>query len=292
MYIDMHHIGLLTTEIDKSIHFYTHLLGMQILSRSSNSVHPETVWLDDGSKSTKLLLSLIGPPFSSWMEAFIATHGPMLACLGFEVDEIDMWYDYCLTEKIEVITPIEEIEGGRQFYVRDPVGITLRLIQHTPSSSTSTDSVTANKASNTYKMSHTNITCKEIRPLKDFYVGKLGMKIVLDKRDEGMIFLATQEALSNADHDIFPLELFGPPGLWEPDEKFLRNHGAGLQYLCFAAVDVDVAYQELNSAGVDFHLKPTNIENNRVAFFKDPNGIDIEILHPLPQSMLRGISNA
>jgi catechol 2,3-dioxygenase-like lactoylglutathione lyase family enzyme len=166
------------------------------------------------------------------------------------------------------------------------------MIQHAPSSSTQTVPVTSDTATSKFKLSHTNITCSDFNALENFYVNVLGMKIVLDRREEGMIFLADQVALTDEEHDIFPLELFGPPGLWEADLDFLEKHGAGLQYLCFAVDDVDKAYQDLRSKGVDFHLQPTDFGENRVAFFKDPNGIDIEILRPLPQSILRGSTNA
>jgi catechol 2,3-dioxygenase-like lactoylglutathione lyase family enzyme len=289
MKIALHHVGLLTTKIDESIRFYTHFLGMHVSSQISRAGTPEIVYLDDGSKSTKILLCLIGPPFSAWMEAFFTEHGPMLALLGFEVDDVDACYQSLRTEGIEIVTALEDFERGRGFYLRDPAGIMLDMMpQGAPIPSPSKNSGFTSAAAIQYNLSHTNITCRELTVLENFYVDKLGMKIVVDRRKEGMIFLADPTAIADKDHDIFPLELFGPPGLWEPDLEFLDEHGAGLQYLCFAVDDVDKAYQELRSKGVEFHLTPTETEGNRVAFFKDPNGIDIEILHPLPQTLLRG----
>lgn len=287
--IAFHHVGLLTTKIKESIHFYTRFLGMRVRSHISTAGAPEIVYLDDGSSSTKILLCFIGPPFSTWMEAFFTEHGPMLALLGFEVDDVVAWYQSLRAEGIEIVTPLQDFERGRGFYLRDPAGIMLEIMpQGTQIPSPLKISDVTTTASIQYSLSHTNITCGELTTLENFYVDKLGMKIVLDAREKGMIFLADPTALADKDHDIFPLELFGPPGLWEPDLEFLEEHGAGLQYLCFAVDDVDKVYQELLSKGVDFHLKPTETEGNRVAFFKDPNGIDIEILHPLPQTLLRG----
>jgi catechol 2,3-dioxygenase-like lactoylglutathione lyase family enzyme len=291
MRIAFDHIAILTPEINESLHFYTNFMEMQVRSRKSSAATAEIICLEDGSRASKMLLYLIGPPFSSWMETFFSRHGPMLAFLGFEVDDIDAWYQLLQTEQTEFLTPIEELGEGRCFYLRDPAEIILKLIQHAPSS-TPTEPVTSNTATSKYKLSHTNITCSEFNALENFYINVLGMKIVLDRREEGLIFLADQVALSDEDHDVFPLELFGPPGLWEPDIAFLEKHGAGLQYLCFAVEDVDKAYQDLRSKGVNFHLPPTDFGENRVAFFKDPNGIDIEILHPLPDSIFRGSINA
>jgi catechol 2,3-dioxygenase-like lactoylglutathione lyase family enzyme len=287
--IALHHIGLLTTRINESIHFYTRILGMHVSSHISRAGAPDIVYLDDGSSSTKILLCLIGPPFSAWMDAFFAEHGPMLALLGFEVDDIDAWYQSLQGEGIVIVTPPEDFEKEMQFYLRDPAGIMLKMMTvDTPYSSLSKAQSIPTVSTLKFRLSHTNITSTELTILENFYVDKLGMKIVLDRREEGMIFLADPVALADQDHDVFPLELFGPPGLWDPDIAFLENHGAGLQYLCFAVDDVDKTYQELRSKRVDFHLKPTEVEGNRVAFFKDPNGIDIEILHPLSQVLLRG----
>lgn len=291
MRIAFDHIAILTPAVNESVHFYTNFMEMQVRSRKSNAVTAEIICLEDGSSASKMLLYLIGPPFSAWMETFIYRHGPMLAFLGFEVDDVDEWYQLLQTEQTELLTPIEELEEGRCFYLRDPAGIILKMIQHAPSP-IPTEPVTSNTVTSKYKLSHTNITCSEFNALENFYVNVLGMKIVLDRREEGLIFLADQVALSDKDHDIFPLELFGPPALWDADLEFLEEHGAGLQYLCFAVDDVDKAYQALRSKGANFHLPPTDFGENRVAFFKDPNGIDIEILHPLPDSIFRGSINA
>lgn len=288
MRIAFHHIGLLTTKIDESLRFYTSLLGMQIHTHISTVSTSEVYSLNDGSTTTRVFLHLIGSPFSSWMKTFLAKHGSMLAFLGFEVDELDTWQRKFSEGNFEFLTPIEEIGNERQFYLCDPGGVVIKIFSQAIPFSSPDGSTFGSEVTSKYRLSHTNITCSEISFLENFYINKLDMTIVLDRRDEGMIFLADPEAISDDDLDIFPLELFGPPGLGEPDIEFLEKHGAGLQYLCFAVDDVDSAYHELSSLGVEFHLKPTDFENNRVAFFKDPNGIDIEILHPLPQSILRG----
>ena len=292
MHIALDHIGILTRAIDESVDFYTSRLGMEICPHAPVAGTFECVCLSDGSPSTRVLLYLIGPPFSPWMKAFIARHGPMLAYLGFEVDDVNKWQNMLQAEKIEFVTPREEFEGAIQFFVHDPAGIVLKFqSQRTPDDTKSITSDSSSDRSPKFRLSHTNITCEEIPTLMSFYTNTLRMKIVLDARDEGMIFLADPIALADENYDIFPLEIFGPPALWDMDLEFLEKHGAGLQYLCFAVDDVDEAYRDLNLEGVDFHLPPTDFEDNRVAFFKDPNGIDIEILHPLPQNVLRGSQN-
>lgn len=223
------------------------------------------------------------------MEAFFQDHGPMISYLTLTVEDVDSWANKMREMEIEILSLPESSESKRHMYIRDPAGVVLELITHFDFPFSYPDPIVqSDEHSFGYRLSHTNITCHDIQALEKFYVDQLGMKLVHDASEDGMIFLADPTTLADKDHDVFPLELFGPPGLWESDLHFLEEHGAGLQYLCFAVDDVDRAYQELSSAGVDFHLKPTDFDGTRIAFFKDPNGIDIEILHPLPQDLLRG----
>ena len=185
--IAFHHVGLLTTKINESIRFYTRFLGMHVRSHISRAGAPEIVYLDDGSSSTKILLCFIGPPFSTWMEAFYSEHGPMLAVLGFEVDDVDACYQSLRAERIEIVTPLEEFERGRVFYLRDPAGIMIKIMTPralipSPSKNSGFTTTTAIQ----YSLSHTNITCGELTILENFYVDKLGMKTVVDRREEGM----------------------------------------------------------------------------------------------------------
>ena len=76
------------------------------------------------------------------------------------------------------------------------------------------------------------------------------------------------------------LEFIGPPGLLPRETDFLQRYGPGIDHVSFIVPDVDAAYQELKSKGAKFHIDPVDSGVTRLAFFKDPNGVDIEIELP------------
>jgi catechol 2,3-dioxygenase-like lactoylglutathione lyase family enzyme len=59
----------------------------------------------------------------------------------------------------------------------------------------------------------------------------------------------------------------------------------GWTHLALAVDDVDAAYAELSSAGVAFHAAPGDFPPERpqcrIAFFRDPDGNELELVQPL-----------
>jgi catechol 2,3-dioxygenase-like lactoylglutathione lyase family enzyme len=60
----------------------------------------------------------------------------------------------------------------------------------------------------------------------------------------------------------------------------------GWAHFAFEVADIDAAYAELSAKGVEFFILPKDIpsEDNpsaRVAFFKDPDGNELELFKPL-----------
>jgi catechol 2,3-dioxygenase-like lactoylglutathione lyase family enzyme len=42
--------------------------------------------------------------------------------------------------------------------------------------------------------------------------------------------------------------------------------------------NVDEEYARLHAAGVPFYITPSDVQNVRIAFFKDPDGMAIELI--------------
>ncbi|MGI6374706.1 MAG: VOC family protein [Anaerolineae bacterium] len=53
----------------------------------------------------------------------------------------------------------------------------------------------------------------------------------------------------------------------------------GFVHLAFETDDTDATYAELAAKGVQFHVQPRNAGDIRLAFFKDPDGNELEIFH-------------
>lgn len=53
----------------------------------------------------------------------------------------------------------------------------------------------------------------------------------------------------------------------------------GMLHLAFEVDDVDAAFQELSAKGIQFHVLPRTVGDIRLAFFKGPDGIELELFH-------------
>jgi glyoxylase I family protein len=61
----------------------------------------------------------------------------------------------------------------------------------------------------------------------------------------------------------------------------------GWQHLAFEVADTDAAHAELAAKGVSFHVSPRSFPPDtplvRLAFFKDPDGNELELYQPIGQ---------
>lgn len=288
MVFELHHVGLLTDDLPATIRFYAANLGLQVAGRHQREGEYDIAFLADTDPNTRLLLRVAGPPLPSWLEPEYDAHGPGLDLIAFTVGDIDGCYSRLQGTGAAVGPAPAGFLDLQRFSSRDPQGTHLEWWSRPGPSLKASGGQRSRKAEGQrFRLSHFNITSPDIAQLDQFYVSVLGFARLHDLREHGMIFLADPQKPSDPDQIVVPLELFGPPGLWEPDEEFLARHGSGLQYLCFAVGDVDAAHRDLISKEVECTLEPTDIDGNRVAFFRDPNGIDIEILRPLPAELIR-----
>jgi catechol 2,3-dioxygenase-like lactoylglutathione lyase family enzyme len=288
MVFQLHHIGLLTDDLPTTIRFYEEKLGMRVVAHRQKKGHHDVALLADTDPSTRLLLRVAGPPLPAWLQPEYDAHGPGLDLLAFTVEDIHAWRERLQGMGVDVGPPPADFLDAQRFSSRDPQGNPLEWWSRPgPKLRASGGRHSRKHEGLRFRLSHFNITSPDIAQLDQFYVSALGFARLHDLREHGMIFIADPQTPSEPRQIVTPLELFGPPGLWGPDEDFLARHGPGLQYLCFAVGNVDAAHRDLISKQVECTLEPTDVDGNRVAFFKDPNGVDIEVLRPLPDGLIR-----
>jgi catechol 2,3-dioxygenase-like lactoylglutathione lyase family enzyme len=112
------------------------------------------------------------------------------------------------------------------------------------------------------------------RQCEKYYCDMLGLRVVKPASESAMedfAFLTDQSLVGRA-----PLEIIGD--IYEERERvFLEKHGPGLDHICFTTDDLDLAYESLSAAGVDFHIPPYTFQNVRLAWCRDPIGTEVEI---------------
>jgi len=112
---------------------------------------------------------------------------------------------------------------------------------------------------------------KDLRRSVKFYTEKLGFQVRGETTPENgvkTVFLQCRDA----NFDLYGM-VEGQPSVPER-----REHEVGLIHIALKVEDVDRAYDELVTRGVEFHIKPffQPRSGRKIAFFKDP---DSNILH-------------
>ncbi|HZS87094.1 MAG TPA: VOC family protein [Chloroflexota bacterium] len=117
---------------------------------------------------------------------------------------------------------------------------------------------------------HVAIYTSNFERLRDFYVNTLGLPLrgAFDGYD--IIFV---------DAGTTTIEIVEDKSRGDD-----RTEG-GWRHLALEVADVDDAFEELTALGIRFHVPPENFPPGeplmRIAFFRDPDGNEIELLQPL-----------
>ncbi len=121
------------------------------------------------------------------------------------------------------------------------------------------------------RIHHTAIICSNYELSKDFYVNKLGLKVL------AKVFREDRKSwkLDLAVNDLYQIELFS---FENPPERQSRPEACGLRHLAFEVDDVQAVANMLNEKGID--TEPIRIDeftNKAFTFFADPDGLPLEI---------------
>ena len=125
------------------------------------------------------------------------------------------------------------------------------------------------------RIEHTTITVRDIRRSVAFYTGLLGFRVDhemhLPESHLHIVFLHLGET---------ELELFDVPAT-RGEALSDVNEVVGYKHICLLVDSVDEEYARLSAAGVAFRSGPATVQHVRLAFLKDPDGLDIELLEYL-----------
>jgi glyoxylase I family protein len=118
---------------------------------------------------------------------------------------------------------------------------------------------------------HVAIICSNYEQSKTFYVEVLGFSIIQEtfRAARNSYKLDLQVSRSTQ------IELFSFPN---PPERVNSPEACGLRHLAFAVDDLDATVSYLNSKGVQIEdIRIDEITSKRFTFFKDPDGLPLEI---------------
>lgn len=140
----------------------------------------------------------------------------------------------------------------------------------------------------TYRFHHMSLLAANrdlMRACEHFYVDTFGMHVAVaagDTPETSFSFLA-----DDAPSGIAPLEIIGDI-FEERETTFMERHGPGIDHICFLVDDLEASFRSLQKQGVQFHVQPYDFIGSRIAWCKDPAGVEVELLErEIPRDLQR-----
>lgn len=117
---------------------------------------------------------------------------------------------------------------------------------------------------------HVAIIVSDYEKSKDFYVNKLGFKIIREnyrqERDDYKLDLK----LGNSELEIF--------GIKNSPKRVTRPEACGLRHLAFKVDCIEEVIEELNALGIETEpVRVDDFTNKKMTFFQDPDGLPLEL---------------
>ena len=123
-----------------------------------------------------------------------------------------------------------------------------------------------------YRFHHIHLICKELEPMISFFTDVLNAKLVARQK-----FGTADGASIDLQGTTINLRVS------REDEKMVGDASGsryGFDHIGLEVEDVDAAHTDLTRRGFSFFIPPRDIPNLRIAFFKGPEDITIELVQP------------
>ena len=124
----------------------------------------------------------------------------------------------------------------------------------------------------TYRFHHVHLICKDLEQMINFFTDVLHAKLIA-RQKFGTV-------------DVASLDLHGTTinlKVSREDEEIVGDASQsryGFDHIGLEVEDIDAAYNDLTERGFLFFTPPEDIQNLRIAFFKGPEDITIELVQP------------
>jgi len=280
----LNHFGLLCQDQQKSLKVYRDQLGNQVTARWYNRGLLDIAFLGAGCDVT---VELVGPPHLDYELAHIARRGYSINHMSFLVDDADAAFEELKAQGVEVAWEPIQVMTMRQCGFRDPDGLLFEVYSNLdPEMPLAGPDLDTPPGPADLRVHHISILTPDLRRSLRFYAQVLGLKLVYEylKDDGGFVFLA--DAFFDPGRHNFMLEIIGPPHLEPREVELLEKHGACYDHLCYAADDVRGAWQAALDRGAENMADPVKDYGIWIAWVKDADGSDVEIMDPIPDQII------
>lgn len=121
------------------------------------------------------------------------------------------------------------------------------------------------------RIHHIAIICSNYEVSKDFYVNKLGLKVLAE------VFRVERNSykLDLAVNGLYQIELFSFPN---PPARPSRPEALGLRHLAFEVDDIEAVVKDLSLKSIETEqVRVDEFTGKKFTFFTDPDGLPLEI---------------
>lgn len=133
------------------------------------------------------------------------------------------------------------------------------------------------------RLHHVDVLCSDLDAARRAVERGLGLRTLLECSDGGggWAFLADS---GYPDHGVL-LEIMGPPHLDRRQELLLADRGPCLDHLCFQEDPIEAAWTRTLAAGLVPDEPPSAYAGTTIAWLKNADGLDIELVGALDESL-------
>ena len=124
-----------------------------------------------------------------------------------------------------------------------------------------------------YQFHHLHLLCSNLQNSTDFFTEILGATLVTLKK-----FGAADGAVLDFGGTTVNLRVANEGETVNTDTS---HPTYGYHHICVQVENTYATYKELSEKGYEFITPPVNAGDNRIAFFKGPDDIVLEVLQPL-----------
>ena len=117
---------------------------------------------------------------------------------------------------------------------------------------------------------HVAILASDYEKTKEFYVEKLGFEVIRENYREDREDYKIDLRLGDSELEVFVVK--------NAPKRPNYPEALGLRHLAFTVEDIEEAVKRLNEKGIETEpIRWDTYTNKRMTFFKDPDGLPLEI---------------
>ncbi len=281
----LHHVGLLVEDFKKSLEFYQNVLEQQVTSRWQNRDRFNVAFVGAGSDA---MLELVGPPFLDYEQAFVDKRGYGMNHIAFEVEDADAAFAELKAKGLRVAWEPRDMIVVRQCAFYDPDGILVEVFHHLDEDMPLMPPDLSQPAK--FAFHHVDLLTEDWRRSQRFYKEHFGLKLVYEYLDdEGKAFLFFIDPFFDLETHNFLIEIIGPPFDEEREHIFYERYGTGVDHTAYVVDDVVGAWKRTLERGAENFVDPYFAYGVNIAWIRDPDGNDIEIMDPIPPDLIKEV---